>query len=125
MLVRLLVVDDHLAVLSALQDWLSTVPWVLLAGTCCSIKETLACLPECRPDVVLLDVNMPEIGGLEAVAPIKRWNPSVLVIIMSFDEARLEVALRMPLVDGALYKQELRAQFLPLVQQLVRGETFV
>ena len=72
--------------------------------------------------MVLLDENMPEIGGLEAVAPITHWNPSVLIIIIPFDEVQLEVARRMPLVEGALYKQELRAQFLPLVQQLVRGE---
>ncbi len=75
--------------------------------------------------MVLLDENMPEIGGLEAVAPITQWNPSVLVIIMSFDEARLEVARRMPLVDVALYKQELRAKFAVLVQQLMRGEPSV
>ncbi|MEQ1794129.1 MAG: response regulator transcription factor [Nitrospira sp.] len=116
----MLVVDDHQALLRALEDWLSGVPLVTVVGVCGSAKEALSCLPERRPDLVLLDANMPDMGGLEAVEPIKRWNPSVRVVIMSFDEVHLAIARRMPLVDQAIDKHHLREQFPLLIQELAR-----
>ncbi len=119
--IRVLVVDDHLVLLQALQEWLCSVPSVMLVGICGSAKEMLACLPERRPELVLLDAHMPEMGGLEAVEPIKRWNSSVRVVIMSFDEVHLAVARRMPLVDKAIDKHHLREQFPLLIQEFARA----
>lgn len=119
-LIRVLVVDDHQALLRALEDWLGGVPLVKVVGVCGSAKDAISCLPEQRPDLVLLDANMPDMGGLEAVAPIKQWNPFVRVVIMSFDETHLASARRMPTVDKAIDKHHLREQFPLLIQEVAR-----
>ena len=119
--IRVLVVDDHQALLRALEDWLSGVPLVKVVGTFGSAREAISCLPERRPDLVLLDANMPDMGGIEAVEPIKQWNPSVRVVIMSFDEVHLAIARRMPQVDKAIDKHHLREQFPLLIQEIVRA----
>lgn len=119
----MLVVDDHHVLLHALEDWLSGVPLVKVVGTCGSAKDALSCLSELRPDLVLTDANMPDMGGLEAVEPIKQWNPSVRVVIMSFDEGHLAVARRMPLVDKAIDKHHLREQFPLLIQEVARARS--
>jgi len=119
--IRVLVVDDHQVLLRALEDWLSGVPLVKLVGICGSAREALSVLPERRPELVLLDANMPDMGGIEAVEPIKQWNSSVRVVIMSFDEVHLAVARRMPLVDQAIDKHHLREEFPLLIQEIVRA----
>jgi DNA-binding NarL/FixJ family response regulator len=119
-LIRVLVVDDHQVLLRALEEWLSGVPLVKVVGICGSAKDALSCLSEQRPDLVLLDANMPGMGGLEAVVPIKQWNPSVRVVIMSFDEVHLAIARRMPTVDKAIDKHHLREQFPLLIQEVAR-----
>ena len=118
--IRVLVVDDHQVLLRALEDWLRGVPLVKVVGICGSARDALSCLPERRPDLVLMDANMPDMGGLEAVEPIKQWNPSVRVVIMSFDEVHLAIARRMPTVDKAIDKHLLREQFPLLIQEVVR-----
>ncbi|MEQ1656754.1 MAG: response regulator transcription factor [Nitrospira sp.] len=118
---RVLVVDDHQVLLRALEDWLSGVPLVKVVGICGSARDALSCLPERRPELVLLDANMPDMGGLDAVEPIKQWNPSVRVVIMSFDEVHLAIARRMPLVDKAIDKHHLREQFPLFIQEIVRA----
>jgi DNA-binding NarL/FixJ family response regulator len=120
-LIRVLVVDDHQVLLHALEDWLCGVPLVKVVGTCGSARAALSCLSERRPDLVLLDANMPDMGGLEAVEPIKQWNPSVRVVIMSFDEVHLAIARRMPTVDQAIDKHHLREQFPLLIQEVARA----
>jgi DNA-binding NarL/FixJ family response regulator len=118
--IRVLVVDDHQVLLRVLEDWLRGVPLVKVVGICGSAREALSCLPERRPDLVLLDANMPDMGGLAAVEPIKQWNPSVRVVIMSFDEVHLAIARRMPTVDKAIDKHHLREQFPLLIQEVAR-----
>jgi len=119
--IRVLVVDDHQILLRALEDWLSGVPLVKVIGICGSARDALSCLPERRPDLVLLDANMPDMGGIDAVKPIKQWNPSVRVVIMSFDEVHLAIARRMPQVDKAIDKHHLREQFPLFIQEIVRA----
>ncbi|MCC6139296.1 MAG: response regulator transcription factor [Nitrospira sp.] len=119
-MIRVLVIDDHPVLLSALEDWLRGVPLVEVVGIFGSAEAALSCLSERRPDLVLLDANRPVMGGLEAVEPIKRWNPLVRVVIMSFNEVQLAIARRMPTVDKAIDKSHLREQF-PLLIQEVAG----
>ncbi|MCS6294189.1 MAG: response regulator transcription factor [Nitrospira sp.] len=118
--IRVLVIDDHQVLLRALEDWLSGVPLVKVVGIFGSAREALIYLSERRPDLVLMDANMPDMGGLEAVEPIKQWDPSVRVVIMSFDEIHLAIARRMPAVDKAIDKHHLRAQFPLLIQEIAR-----
>lgn len=116
--IRVLVIDDHQILLRALEDWLSGVPLVKVVGIFGSAQAALSCLPERRPDLVLLDANMRDMSGLEAVAPIKQWSPSVRVVIMSFDEVSLAIARRMPRVDKTIDKYYLREQFPLLIQEI-------
>ncbi|ULA63752.1 MAG: Response regulator transcription factor [Nitrospira sp.] len=119
--IRVLVIDDHQILLGALEDWLRGVPLVEVVGVFVSARAALGCLSERQPDLVLLDANMPVMGGLEAVEPIKRWNPSVRVVIMSFNEVHLAIARRMTTVDKAIDKYHLREQFPLLIQEVARA----
>lgn len=91
-----------------------------VVGACNSATEALACLADLAPDIVLLDANMPQMSGLEAVPLIKQRRPAVHVVIMSLDDARVAAARRMPSVDGVVHKEQLMDEFPPLARQLCR-----
>ena|SRR5256885_3083131 len=87
--VRVLVVDDSPKVLAALLAVLSDHPDLLVVGFASSAEEALAVGSRARPDVVLLDVRMPGMGGLAAVAHFKRqaWRPLVVLLSLQEDPA--------------------------------------
>ena len=56
-----------------------------LVGVAASGEEAIRLLPELKPDLVLLDVNMPGIGGLETARVIRRESPETVIVLVSAD----------------------------------------
>ncbi|WP_018131658.1 response regulator [Effusibacillus pohliae] len=87
MKIRILLVDDHAVVLKGLSFFLGTQPDFELVGEAGNGTEALEKVAELQPDVVLMDLVMPEMDGIEATAQIKRHHPSVKVLVLtSFSE---------------------------------------
>ncbi len=96
MKIKVLLVDDHTVVLKGLAFFLSTQEDLALVGEANNGKEALVKVGETNPDVVLMDLYMPEMDGVEATACIKKEYPNVKVIVLtSFsDQAHVLPALR-------------------------------
>nr|WP_206702058.1 response regulator transcription factor [Bacillus sp. CCB-MMP212] len=91
-----MLVDDHTVVLKGLAFFLSTQEDLDLVGEANNGKEALVKVGETNPDVILMDLYMPEMDGVEATAYIKKEYPNVKVIVLtSFsDQAHVLPALR-------------------------------
>ncbi|MDA2385354.1 response regulator transcription factor [Bacillus cereus] len=96
MKIKVLLVDDHTVVLKGLAFFLSTQEDLELVGEANNGKEALVKVGETNPDVILMDLYMPEMDGVEATAYIKKEYPTVKVIVLtSFsDQAHVLPALR-------------------------------
>ncbi|MDR5043458.1 response regulator transcription factor [Bacillus thuringiensis] len=96
MKIKVLLVDDHTVVLKGLAFFLSTQEDLELVGEANNGKEALVKVGERTPDVILMDLYMPEMDGVEATAYIKKEYPNVKVIVLtSFsDQAHVLPALR-------------------------------
>jgi len=94
--IRVLLVDDHTVVLKGLAFFLSTQEDLELVGEANNGKEALVKVQEVRPDIVLMDLYMPEMDGIEATACIKKEYPNVKVLVLtSFsDQAHVLPALK-------------------------------
>jgi len=94
--IKVLLVDDHTVVLKGLAFFLSTQEDLALVGEANNGKEALVKVGETNPDVVLMDLYMPEMDGVEATTCIKKEYPNVKVIVLtSFsDQAHVLPALR-------------------------------
>ena len=85
--ISVLLVDDHAGFISAALRHLRRLPWLTVAGTAGNGVEAIAQCEMLRPDVVLMDLAMPEMGGLQATRLIKAQdNPPYIVIASHFDD---------------------------------------
>lgn len=80
---RVLIVDDSAAVRKLVSETLSSSPEIQVVGTASNGLIALARIPQLNPDVVTLDVDMPEMNGLETLVEIRRLYPLLPVIMFS------------------------------------------
>src|SRR5208282_4142902 len=81
--IRILVVDDSVVVRRMVSDVLASDPQLEIAGTAANGRIALAKIPQVNPDIVTLDVEMPEMNGLETLAAIRKLYPLLPVIMFS------------------------------------------
>jgi DNA-binding NarL/FixJ family response regulator len=103
--IRVLVVDDHVVVRSGLEQLLATTDDIELVGTASNGNEAIEAVGSLHPDVVLMDLSMPELDGVEATRRISADHPSsrVLVLTSFSDQTRILDALSAG-ADGYLLK---------------------
>ena len=82
-MIRVLVVDDHRLVRSGIVSMLAEVKGIDVVGQADSGEHALVLIRQLRPDVVLMDVRMPGIGGIEATRRALRHDPDLKVIAIS------------------------------------------
>jgi DNA-binding NarL/FixJ family response regulator len=84
--IRIILVDDHPVVREGLRSILSSFEEVEIIGQACSGREAIQLARELRPDVVVMDISMPEMNGIEATAALRRELPEVKVLALSMHE---------------------------------------
>lgn len=90
--IRLLLADDHAVLRSGLRLLLSQQPDMEVVGEAGDGEEAIDKTRDLSPDILLLDITMPGIGGLEALDRIKKENPQVKVVVLTMhdDESYME-----------------------------------
>jgi two-component system, NarL family, response regulator len=84
--IRLFIVDDHPVVRAGLSSMLCKQPGLRLVGAAAGGEEALAFLQRCPADVVLLDLRMPKIGGIETMHALRKLEfPPQVIILSSFE----------------------------------------
>ena len=91
--VRVLVADDNACSRMALEALLATVPGVAVSATAADGAQAIAALDVTVPDVVVMDVRMPGMDGIEATRQIKERWPSVTVLVLSVCAAYRDQAI--------------------------------
>ncbi|RYD86550.1 MAG: response regulator transcription factor, partial [Sphingobacteriales bacterium] len=82
-MIRLLLADDHRLFLDGLGSLFTDVPEITIVGKASNGKEVLRLLAEQEADLVLLDVNMPELDGLETTIKAKCMYPHLKILILT------------------------------------------
>jgi DNA-binding NarL/FixJ family response regulator len=88
--VKILAVDDHRGFRDVLRELIAAAPGFVLVGQACSGEEALSAVDRLSPDLVLMDVVMPGMGGIAATRLIKAQCPEVVVVLISVDDPALD-----------------------------------
>lgn len=124
--IRVILVDDHQMVRQGLIFFLSTQPGIRVAGEAASGEEALALVGQLRPDVVLMDIVLPQMSGLEALRQIKQAYPAVDVIMLSsfIDDVKLKQAIQAG-AAGYLMKDVDPTELAAAIYATRRGEIYL
>ena len=122
--VRMLIVDDHAMVRSGLRYMLAKEPDLKVVGEAANGREALTLCRDLRPDLVLMDVNLPDTDGLTVTQAVKREYPGIGVIIVTVHENPdyLLRALKAG-ASGYILKDAARSEVLAAVRQALDGGT--
>ncbi len=126
MTTRILLADDHAVLRTGLRLLIDAQPDMKCIGEAGDGLETLARLEALQPDLVLLDLSMPKLGGLIALPDIRRRAPQtrVLVLTMHADEEYLRQALASG-ASGYVLKQAADQELLSAIRAVMRGEVYI
>lgn len=121
--IRLLLVDDHDAFLNAAERHLRRVESVEIIGRASNGIEAVAQADALKPDLVVLDLAMPEMGGLQATRLIKAQDhPPFVVIASHFDDAEHREHAQRAGADAFISKLNYIAELLPLIEQRLAAD---
>jgi DNA-binding NarL/FixJ family response regulator len=117
--IRVLLIDDNPKFIAAAAHFLATVPGVTVVGCALSGQEGLAQIANLQPDLVLIDVAMPKLSGLEATRQIKAQPNSPCVVILTMHDSReYRAAAEIVGAEGFITKSEFGDQLPTMIYTL-------
>ncbi|MGB7768569.1 MAG: response regulator transcription factor, partial [Verrucomicrobiia bacterium] len=124
--IRVMLADDHTLVRAGIRALLEKLPGVEVVGEAGDGREVLKLVKLHRPDVVLMDIAMPGLNGLEAAARMAKEFPDVRVIILSMhhNEEYVWRALKAG-AAGYLLKKAATAELATALQHVAHGEIYL
>jgi CheY-like chemotaxis protein len=122
---RVLIVDDYEVILHGVRALLSAEPDMEVCGEARSGLEAITMVKELNPDVVIMDLTMPNVGGLSAAYQIRQlgFQPKMLVFT-THEFAELEHLVRRAGCDGMLLKSDASTDLVRAVRTLMQGNQF-
>jgi DNA-binding NarL/FixJ family response regulator len=124
--IRILIAEDHELVRQGLVQLIAIAPELAVIGEAADGRTAIAMAMELQPDVVLMDLGMPEITGLEATRQLKKKAPGIRILILSGYDADVYVGDAFEAgADGYLLKTARLDELVTAVKTVDRGERFV
>lgn len=122
---RILLCDDHAMLRDGLKLVLQTDPQFEIICEADNGQDAVLLAEELRPDVIILDINIPRINGIEAARAIKAWNPKVKILMLTMheDESYIMDAISSG-VDGYIFKMSDMEEFLKAIRTVAEGKNY-
>lgn len=126
MTVEVLLVDDHEVVRTGLQMLLESEPEVTIVGNAASGEEAMKAAEELKPDVIVMDIGLPDISGIEVTTKIKEQWPEIAVVALTIHEDE-EYFFQMldAGASGYIPKRAAPEELLTAISAASRGEVYL
>ena len=122
--VRILIADDHDFVREGVRAVLEAEPGWIVCGEARSGREAVARAAELRPDVVVLDLSMPELNGLEATRQIRSVLPAKILILSVHDSDQVVTEVLDAGADGYVLKTDAGRKLVEAIRALLQDQQF-
>jgi two-component system response regulator NreC len=124
--IKLLVVDDHGILRAGLIALLNSEPDIEVVGEADDENSAVSQAIEKRPDVILMDMSMPDAGGIDATRRIKQLVPEakVLVLTVHEDKGLMQEAIRSGAM-GYILKRAIKSELINAIHSVMRGELYL
>ena len=124
-MIRMVIADDHQIVIDGLKALLATENTIQVVGEVNNGSDLIQCVLQTSPDIILMDIGMPVMDGIEASRILKKEHPTIkiLVLTMYAEQKHIKDMLKIG-VDGYILKDSGKEEFLSATDALMNNETY-
>jgi DNA-binding NarL/FixJ family response regulator len=122
---KIIIADDHRVVIEGIKSLLANQPRYVVAGEAVNGRQAVDLAVRLRPDIVIMDISMPDLDGVEATRKIKELTPDVKIIIYTMhSDQRFIMELFKAGISGHVLKEGAPSELLTALDHVSRGETY-
>src|SRR5512147_3183688 len=123
---KILIADDHALVREGIAAFLKLCDDVEVVAEASDGVEAIEKTAQCRPDIIIMDVNMPKLGGLETTIEIKKTHPEIKVLVLTQYEDREYISRFLNAgVSGYLLKKAVGSDLVTGLRTVSKGESYL
>ncbi len=122
---KILLVDDHPLVLEGIRSVIETYPHLDVVGVASGAKEALAIASRCEPEIVIMDINMSEINGIDAIELFKEKHPNIRILMLSMHDSKEYISTSvMNGASGYILKDVSTSEIISAIDAVASGGTY-
>ncbi len=123
---RVLIADDHALVREGIAAFLKLCDDIEVVGEASDGIEAIEKTNKLHPDIIIMDINMPKLGGLEATIEIKKTHPDIKVLVLTQYEDREYISRFLKAgVSGYLLKKAVGSDLIAALKAIIRGDLYL
>jgi DNA-binding NarL/FixJ family response regulator len=124
--IRVLIADDHSLVREGIAAFLRMCDDIEVVGEASDGIEAIERARKARPDIVLMDIGMPKLGGLEATVELKKTDPDIRIIVLTqYDDREYISRFLKAGVSGYMLKKAVGSELVNAIRAVHRGEFYL
>lgn len=124
-LIKVLLVDDHPLVLEGIRAVIETFSHIEVVGATSCARDALTIAGRTEPDVVMMDINMPELNGLDAIELFKEQHPTTRLLMLSMHDSREYISTSVMYgASGYVLKDVSTSEIIAAIEAVAAGGTF-
>ena len=122
---KILIVDDHRVVIKGVKSALADYPEFEVVGEAFNGRQAVKLVESLRPDIVIMDISMPELNGINATLQIKKMFPDVYIIIFTmYSNKEYVIDLFMAGISGYVLKDDPMSELISALKAVRNGGTY-
>lgn len=123
---KILIVDDHTIMRDGLQSLITSEPGFDVVGTAADGKAAISLATELDPDIIMMDLTMPGMSGIDTIAHIKRQHPGVKLVALTFHkEDRYIHSTLQAGADAYVLKDDSRTELFTALNSVLQGKSYL
>ena len=123
---RIVIAEDHTILREGLRALFSSNPNLEIVGEAEDGREAIRCVEKLKPDLILTDLSMPRMTGMDAIREIKRCSPETKVLVLTVHRAEEYILATLQAgADGYLLKDSTQAELMMAVKHVLSGKHYI
>ena len=123
---RIVIAEDHTILREGLRSLLSSNPEFEIVGEAGDGREAIQCVEKFKPDLILTDLSMPKMNGMEAIREIKKVSPEAKIIVLTVHKTEEYILATFKAgADGYLLKDSTHAELMMALKKVISGKQYI
>jgi DNA-binding NarL/FixJ family response regulator len=123
---RIVIAEDHTILREGLRALLSSAPDLKIIGEAENGRDVIQCVETMQPDLILMDLSMPRMSGMDAIREIKRRSPGIKVLVLTVHKTDEYILASLDAgADGYVLKDATKTELMSAIETVLKGKRYL